>query len=108
MTSFAQRYHGRCPARWEVRDKARSCRVAPARRVCNAIQTRRTWRSNNAPMSTMPDKPARPSAKGDERWERCVAMAEAHDADARQRAQVLGILVLSTVAVALAVTLGLN
>jgi len=56
----------------------------------------------------MPEKPVRPSAKGDERWERCVAMAEAHDADARQRAQVLGILVLSTVAVALAVTLGLN
>ena len=59
-------------------------------------------------MSTMPDKPARPNAKGDERWERWVAKAEAHDADARQRTQVLGILVISTVAVALAVTLGLN
>ena len=59
-------------------------------------------------MSIMPDMPARPSTKGDERWERWVAQGVAHDAEARHRAKVLGVLVLASIAVVLAVTLGLG
>jgi len=56
----------------------------------------------------MSDVPAPPSPKSDERWERWVAKGVAHDADARHRAKVLGVLVLSSIALVLAVTLGLN
>jgi hypothetical protein len=59
-------------------------------------------------MSTLPDVPTPPDAASDERWERWVATGVAHDSDARHRAQILGVLVISTVAVVLAVTLGLN
>jgi hypothetical protein len=56
----------------------------------------------------MPDVPTRPSTKVDERWERWVAKGVAHDDDARHRAKILGVLILSTVALTLAVTLGLS
>ena len=59
-------------------------------------------------MPTMPDVPTLPSTKGDERWEQWVAKGVAHDADVRHRAKVLAVLLVSTVAVVLALTLGLN
>jgi len=59
-------------------------------------------------MSSIPDVPARPSIKGDERWDRWAAKGVAHDDDARRRAKVIGVLVLSTIALVIAVTLGLN
>ena len=59
-------------------------------------------------MPTMPDVPILPSTKGDERWDQWVAKGVAHDADVRHRGKVLAVLVVSTVAVVLALTLGLN
>lgn len=52
--------------------------------------------------------PARPTLNADERWERWAAKGVAHDDDARRRAKVIGVLVLSTIALVVAVTLGLN
>jgi len=59
-------------------------------------------------MPTMPDVPTLPSTKADERWDQWVANGVAHDADVRHRGKVLAVLVVSTVAVVLALTLGLN
>jgi hypothetical protein len=56
----------------------------------------------------MPETPVRPRAKSDDRWERWVALGATHDDDARHRAKVIGILILSTIAVVIAVTLGLQ
>jgi hypothetical protein len=59
-------------------------------------------------MPTIPDVPTLPSTKGDERWEQWMAKGVAHDADVRHRAKVLAVLLVSTVAVVLALILGLN
>ena len=59
-------------------------------------------------MPTMPDVQTLPSTKGDERWEQWVAKGVAHDADVRHRAKVLAVLIVSSVALVLALTLGLN
>ena len=59
-------------------------------------------------MPTMPDVSTLPTTKGDERWEQWVAKGVAHDADVRHRGKVLAVLLVSTVAVVLALTLGLN
>jgi hypothetical protein len=45
---------------------------------------------------------------GDERWERWVAKGQAHDRDVKHRAFVLMMLIASTVALGLAVTLALG
>lgn len=59
-------------------------------------------------MPTMPDVPTLPGTKSEERWEQWVATGVAHDADARRRAKVLAVLIVSSVALVLALTLGLN
>ena len=59
-------------------------------------------------MPIVPDRPTVPSTKGNERWQQWLAKGVAHDADVRHRAKVVVGLTLSTVALVLAVTLGLN
>ena len=59
-------------------------------------------------MPTVPDVPTLPKTSGDERWDQWVAKGVAHDADVRHRGKVLAVLVVATVAVVLALTLGLN
>ena len=59
-------------------------------------------------MPPMPDVQILPSTKGDERWQQWVAKGVTHDADVRHRAKVLAVLLVSTVAFVLALTLGLN
>ena len=49
----------------------------------------------------MPDVPALPRTKGDDRWERWVAQGVTHDADVRHRAKVLAVPIVSTVALVL-------
>lgn len=59
-------------------------------------------------MLTSVDVLTLPSTKGDERWERWVAKGVTHDADVRHRAKVVVGLIVSTVALVLALTLGLS
>ena len=72
------------------------------------IQTSRSWRRENGHMLTMPDVPVLPNTEGDDRWEQWVAKGAAHDADVRHRGKVIAVLIASTAAIALALSLGLN
>ena len=59
-------------------------------------------------MLTTPEVPILPSTKGDDRWEQWVAKGVAHDADVRHRTTLLVVLIASTAALVLALTLTLG